>query len=260
MDLTVSSFFHYYMFEPTHAEKPAERVLAMITTIALGILSLGFAHLICYFTVFNRHFKVVDEPDDKQSAVDNLYKRIMDLDLEEIPSASSWEEFSDDEGVDDPFDEKVLQDALDAADHSPSEISESVHVRFQTPDGEVEGSVKIKDHKAVGEFPSCEGSLISSSADIGKREETERDIEDAVLKWGTRTTGRESRLVRYLSERKLKRTKSKKRLLRTKSEKRLKRTNSERMGKRRSKKGDMKRSFSLKNVFSALKPHHEDSD
>lgn len=248
MDLTVSSFFHFYMFEPTRAERPAERLLAMISTIALGILSLGIAHLICYYTLFDRTFIKVEQPDEKQSAVDDLYRRIIDLDVEESPSASSWEQSSDDAGLDDPFDDQVLQDAFDRAEEPHSAVSESVHVRFQTPEASDKGSAKIRDENAVGEFPSRRGSMILPADDKGKQEEKELEIAQAVRRWGARSGQRESRLVRYISERRLKREKSKKRLTRTKSEK---------MDKKIGKKREMKRSFSLKDVFHAIRHPHE---
>ena len=230
MDLTVSTFFHYYMFEPTRAEKPAERLLAMITSVALGILSLGIAHLICYYAFFNRSIVKIDEFQEEQVVVDSVYRRIIDMEMDASISASSWEQFSDDEVADDPFIEQDIQDALVEEIDLPSE-GESVHVRFQTAEEPVKETKKLFDEGTVHEYPVKDNALTPAFKDKGKREEVELSLD------GQRVLPhrRESRLVRYLSERRLKRTKS------------------EKMGKTVEKQGKLKRSFSLKNVFHALK-------
>lgn len=54
MSLTVSSFFHYFMFHPEKLPEKQNRIVAMVSTIALGVITLGLTHLICYFALYNR--------------------------------------------------------------------------------------------------------------------------------------------------------------------------------------------------------------
>lgn len=146
MDLTVSSFFHYYMFEPTQAEKPADRIIAMVATIALGILTFGIAQLVCYFTMFNRNFTVVKDLDEKQSetlveekAEEN--NRLSSLDLSITPSVSGRVE-------DGSFNEEdKSQKSVNIADGPSLVGNESPHVVFNESDNENKDQVKT-DSKA----------------------------------------------------------------------------------------------------------------
>jgi hypothetical protein len=204
MDLTVSSFFHYYMFDPVRAEKHTDRILATITTIALGVLSLGIAHLVCYFALYNSRYVKVSEPQEQQGKINDVYRRVIDFNPDDA-SLSSWEissnESADDEGVD-PFVEDQTEEEPKSADSSP-------HVSFKTP----------QDQAAVSKQKT---PLVDENA-----VNTGRTLAAAHTRLPVR---RESRLVRYLSERRLKKEK-----------------------KGESQKKELKRSFSLKNMFHALK-------
>ena len=212
MDLTVSSFFHYYMFEPTKADNPVDRTLAMITSIALGILSLGIAHLVCYFAFFNRTVVKVNETTREQGTVDDVYRRIIEMDVD-TPSVSSWERSSDDES-----DSKIDDEEIDEALRQPGVSDQgSSHVMFKlgvddSDDSENEGIVpSVEPDKREGEVARVTRKVVDRSSPVK----------------------RESRLVRYFSERRLK--KEKKRKKHEKNQKELGRTHS------------------LKNLFSVFK-------
>ena len=207
MDLTVSSFFHYYMFDPVKAENNTDRILATITTIALGVLSLGIAHLVCYFAFYNSRYIKVSEPQAQQGKIDDVYRKVIDFNPDEA-SLSSWEissnESADDEG-EDPFVDDPVEEARKNADSS-------AHVSFKTPRDQAAVSKRktpLVDEKAVNAGHTL---AVAHSRLPGRRE---------------------SRLVRFLSERRLKKDKKEK--------------------KEKSQNKELSRSFSLKNVFHALK-------
>jgi hypothetical protein len=102
VDLTIRSFFHYYMFEPVQAEKPAERLLAMVSTIALGILSFGLVHLICYYTMFERSYLVVKEPTGQEAKAEQVFQREMSREEDSRSISSSWDDSLED-SAEDPF-------------------------------------------------------------------------------------------------------------------------------------------------------------
>ncbi len=59
MELGVHNFFRYYIFNYNAKElNKKEQNIAKITSIALGILTFGFAHLICLITLYDRSFKI----------------------------------------------------------------------------------------------------------------------------------------------------------------------------------------------------------
>ena len=71
MSLTVSSFFHYYMFHPEQLPQKQNRIVALASSIALGVITLGLTHLICYFALYNRkvvQVKVEDAKSEDQKA------------------------------------------------------------------------------------------------------------------------------------------------------------------------------------------------
>lgn len=212
MDLTVSSFFHYYMFEPTKADNPVDRTLAMITTVALGILSLGIAHLVCYFAFFNRTVVKVNETTREQGTVDDVYRRIIEMDVD-TPSVSSWERSSDDES-----DSKIDDEVIDEALSQPG-----------VPD---QGSPHVMFKLGVDDSDDSEHEGIVSPGDPQKRTAgTSGEIQAVVDR--SSPVKRESRLVRFLSERRLKKEKKQKK--------------QKKNGK------ELNRTHSLKNLFSVFK-------
>lgn len=205
MDLTVSSFFHYYMFDPGKAQKNSDRVLAMITTIALGVLSLGIAHLICYLAFYDRHFVILSESSGEQESISQVYRNIIDFNPDE-GSVSSWEDSSH-ESVDDEV--KVSFEGHSVQDSRRT--GEQLHVTFDI-------------------LPEQEGSR---ALDATSRNSVKENVDRAFSVIEPRLPiGRNSRLTRCFSEKKLK-----------KAKKREKKKNQK----------ELRRSFSLKNFFKSLK-------
>lgn len=65
MSLTVSSFFHYFMFHPEQLPQKQNRIVALASSIALGVITLGLTHLICYFALYSRKVVPVKVEDAK---------------------------------------------------------------------------------------------------------------------------------------------------------------------------------------------------
>lgn len=82
MTLSVSTFFKYYIFHPELAPSKGDRVIAMITTIALGFLTFGITHLICYAGFYhnfkNRNLTIKEENTDENRKVTRVYEEIID--------------------------------------------------------------------------------------------------------------------------------------------------------------------------------------
>ncbi len=77
MSLSVSSFFEYYIFHPIDAPKNNDRWAALITTIALGILTLGFLHFICAFASYNRKFVLVKDQNEVEKQTTDVFGKMI---------------------------------------------------------------------------------------------------------------------------------------------------------------------------------------
>lgn len=65
MSLTVSSFFNYFIFHPEKLPEKQNRIVALVSSIALGVITLGLTHLICYFALYNREVVPVQAKEAK---------------------------------------------------------------------------------------------------------------------------------------------------------------------------------------------------
>ncbi|HEY4832311.1 MAG TPA: hypothetical protein VIH61_07115, partial [Waddliaceae bacterium] len=69
MGLSVNNFFHYYIFHwNARGLTEKERSIAKITSIVLGIFTLGLAHLICRMALYNRSFKIKRSSDEPKTS------------------------------------------------------------------------------------------------------------------------------------------------------------------------------------------------
>ena len=75
MELTVSSFFKYYIFHPMEQKKRSDRLIALTSSIALGVLTLGVSHLIVYTAIYQKNFTVVKEANQRDQKVKELFKQ-----------------------------------------------------------------------------------------------------------------------------------------------------------------------------------------
>jgi len=76
MGLTVDTFFRYYIFHPLKAKNEEEQRVALITSVVLGILSVGIIHIVCsFFSMSNRKIQLSTTPSEREAAVGNVFQR-----------------------------------------------------------------------------------------------------------------------------------------------------------------------------------------
>lgn len=70
MSLTVSSFFNQYIVQPFEAETVRDRAMALVASIALGVIALGVVHVVCGLRLWCAKKKnVVEEVDEKMVTI-----------------------------------------------------------------------------------------------------------------------------------------------------------------------------------------------
>jgi len=67
MSLTVSSFFQYFMFNPSELPKRHSRLVALVSTVAIGVFTLGLTHLICYLAFYQRRVVPVNSESAREA-------------------------------------------------------------------------------------------------------------------------------------------------------------------------------------------------
>ncbi len=77
MTMSVSSFFQFYMFYPEKASTMRDSIIAMISTIALGVFSFGLAHLFCYVRystlLFDKKVIHKEEHTEEEEKVNSIF-------------------------------------------------------------------------------------------------------------------------------------------------------------------------------------------
>lgn len=79
MSLTVSSFFHYFMFNPRELPEAQSRTVALISSLAIGIFTLGLTHLFCYIAFYQHRFTPL-----KTGSASSVDRKVRDVVIPEI--------------------------------------------------------------------------------------------------------------------------------------------------------------------------------
>lgn len=74
MDLTVRTFFDYYIFHPLNAPSQRDRVVSLVATVALGIFSFGIVHLICAVKLQHRNIEQKSEKNEQEVKVSEVFE------------------------------------------------------------------------------------------------------------------------------------------------------------------------------------------
>jgi hypothetical protein len=76
--MTISSFFQYYIFHSNRAPSKQSEILSLITSVALGILTLGLIHIFCFAVLYNRKIAQVINKTEEDKKTTEVFQNTVD--------------------------------------------------------------------------------------------------------------------------------------------------------------------------------------